>query len=466
MSRSLKLLSFLKKFQTLRRSGALLIVGFVAVLLKTSTVQAEFGSIVDVGVGGDLYFTNSSANNGQGFVNLLIQNTWSSSQLWLDVGAGGLVADTADSYVKMPQFYYRLGHIGKSHLTIGRALYDWSFADEFWNLGVTQPIFKWNEARPETQGLTGVFVSIPLAEKTFELTLFGSLLYIPTQGPSYELSNGKITSSNPWFNEPVEVINLNDEKAELTYDIDVPKTREVISQKSWGFLLGTPINKRGWLFNSFYLNKPRNELLLPFEGALNLTTFNGDITVLPRVATHQVAGVDIGWNFNNYKTVLSWIYEGNIDYDIPAGTTFPILPDQNIFSATQLFRISPTQKVWFGYIKVDRQPTKIGGTFASSQISTFLGRNRFEEAMQLKWEGLLFKTQSLYRVNASLAYTQSINNDNIWLSSDIRWSISKGLELFNRCDFFGGSEEFIIGSDYMSTYQNNDRCFVGGHYAF
>ncbi len=431
-----------------------------------SPSQAEFGSIVDVGVGGDFYFTNESANNGQGFVNLLIQNTWSSSQIWLDVGAGGLVGETTASYVKVPQVYYRGGEIGRTHITIGRALYDWSFADEFWNLGVTQPVFKWNEARPETQGLTGVFVNIPIVENVFDLTLFGSLLYIPTQGPSFELSDGRITSSNPWFNEPVQIVNLSGAKANLTFGVDVPRTQDVVFQESVGALFGTPLSRKGLLFKGFYLRKPRNDLILPFEGALNLTTFNGDISVLPRVALHEVAGADIGWNFNRFKFVASWIYEANIQYDIPGGTTYPILPDQNIFSLTQLIRLSSTQKVWFGYINVERTETGIGGVFANSQISTYLGRNRFDEALQAKWEGLLFKSQNLYRVNASFSVTQSLKNDNIWLSSDIRWTLSKGFELFNQCDFFGGSEEFIVGSDFMSTYQNNDRCFLGGHYAF
>ena len=105
MNRLLKSLNFFENFPDLLKSASGLVMGVVILFSNLSTAHGEFGSIVDVGMGGDMYFTNNSANNGQGFVNLLIQNTWSRSQIWLDVGAGGLVGETATSYVKMPQFY-------------------------------------------------------------------------------------------------------------------------------------------------------------------------------------------------------------------------------------------------------------------------------------------------------------------------------------------------------------------------
>ncbi len=450
-------------FSEVPKSFIIFCCGF---FLHLSPSVAEFGSIVDIGLGGDFYFTDESDNNGQGFINLLIQNTWSNSQLWVDVGAGGLVGEKASSYVKAPQLFYRMGQMGKTHFTIGRALYDWSFADSFWNLGLTQPIFKWNEARPEQQGLTGLFLNFPVVKNYFDLTFFASPLFLPTQGPSFDLSNGRLTSSNPWFNEPVGIINLAGEKAKLNYDIDVPNSQDVVVQTSFGVLFGTPHNKKDFILSGFAMSKPRNDLVLPFQGVLNLTTFNGDITVLPQVAMHQVMGLDIGWNFENVKTVFSWIHEGQVEYDLPVSATYPVLPDQNIFSTTQLFRLSNTQRLWVGYIRVDRPQTQLGGVFANAQISTFQNRNRFDETLRVKWEGLLFKSKSVYLVNASFAANQNLQNDNIWLSSDIRWSLYKGIELFSQCDFFGGSDEFIIGSDFINTYQNNDRCFFGGHYAF
>lgn len=438
----------------------------LAFILFSGPIQAEFGSIVDIGLAGDLYFSDATANNGQGFVNLLIQNTWSESQLWIDVGAGGLVGDTAASYVKAPQLFYRIGSTDKAHFIFGRARHMWSFQDDFWNLGLTQPLFTWNEATPEKQGLSGVFFKYPVLEKTLNFTLFASYLFLPSQGPSYELTNGNLTSSNPWFNDPVEVINLAGEKAQLNFDIDVPKTQDVVFRHSFGGQFSTPMNKKGLLFNAYYLNKPRNEVILPFEGVLNLTTFNGDVTVFPQVARHSVAGIDVGWHLNRFKSLLSWGYESSLDYVAPSNTTYPIVPEQNIFSFQQLYRINKSQRVWFGYINIDRKQNQLSGVFANSQIRSLLNRNRFEEAVSLRWEGLLFKSLNKYRVRAALAYNHSLYKDNMWLSADLKWSAYKGLEMFSRCDIFGGTDKDISTVDFISGYQNNDRCLLGGHYAF
>jgi hypothetical protein len=451
--------------QLLNKKGKKFLLVF-SVLLGSNQLWAEFGSIVDIGLAGDLYFNNSSANNGQGFVNLLIQNNWSESQLWVDVGAGGLVADAATSYIKAPQLFYRMGNTNRTHVIVGRYRHQWSQLDSFWDLGMTQPLFRWNQAMPEEQGLTGVFVKTPLFSDSLMLTLFGSYLFIPSQGPSFNLSNGKITSSNPWFSDPIEILNLSGEKATVNYDIAIPKTQDVIFKSSIGVQLATPDNKKGFQFNSFFLNKPRNDLVLPFEGFLNLTTFNADIKVAPQVARHSVAGLDFGWQTYYTKTVLSWLYESKVNFQAPDNSTFPIIPEQNIFSLQEKVRLTSSQRMWLGYIYVNREDNKTGGVFSNSSISTFLNRNRFDEALQIKWEGLLFKTDSQYRVKATLSYVQSIKRDNIWLNADLRWSAYKGFEVFTRLDFFGGSTKTIASYDFLSTYQNNDRILIGGHYAF
>jgi len=179
-----------------------------------------------------------------------------------------------------------------------------------------------------------------------------------------------------------------------------------------------------------------------------------------------VGGLDLGWNFARFKTLVSWVHESAVRYEVPSNSTYPIIPSQNIYSLQQLMRLSRSQRVWLGYIKADRAANQIGGAFSSSQISTYLQRNRFEEAVRLKWEGLLFRSLNKYQLRASFAYTQNLAEDNLWISTDLKWAIYKGFEVFNRCDFFGGRSKAVVGNDFISSYQNNDRCLVGGHYAF
>ena len=199
---------------------------------------------------------------------------------------------------------------------------------------------------------------------------------------------------------------------------------------------------------------------------MNLSTFRGDINVLPQVATHQVAGVDLGWNFKQLQTVLSWAREFDIRYNIPQNTTYPLFPDQDMYSLVTSFSLSKTQRIHVGYIQVDREETLVEGLFSSAQIDAYANRNRFEKAARVSWEGLLAKITEKYRIKTMLSYTQSFLRDNALISADIRWMAWQGMEFFNHCDFFGGSEKTIVGEDFISNFQNNDRCLVGGHYAF
>ena len=430
--------------------------------------EAQSGFIFDIGLGGDFYLVDKEASNGQGFINILLHDTSYESQFWLDLGAGGLVGETATSYLKAPQFYYSLGKVGESSITMGRVLLDWSYGDDFWNLGLVQPLFTWNEARPEAQGLTGIFLKVPLHRGGVELSFFASPLFLPGQGPSYQLTNGQFLSSNPWFSEPVNVVTLSGgERVELNFQIDLPKVQDVVQQISTGFLLGTPQHKKGFLFNGFYLSKPRNELSLPFSGSLNPITFKGDITVLPVVAYHRVMGIDMGWNAYGGKTLFSWIREADVIYTAPENSTFPTYTDQNIFSLTQLFRFKNHQRLWLAYINSQGGRVGTAGIFSGGDVSVNLDQRRFDEAARVAWEGFLFRGRGKkHRLKLSLSGTYGLIQDNLWISTDLAWGLAQGVWLFSQCDFFGGSEPFILAGDFISTYQNNDRCFLGGHYAF
>ena len=137
-------------------------------LFSSPIAQASFSSLVEIGLAGDFYIVNEIDNNAQGFASLTLDNSWDSEQLRFELGSGGLVGDTATSYLIAPQIFYRTGNEGQ--LTIGRALHDWSYLDNSWNMGLTQPLWTWAAARPEAQGLTGLFVDIPFFNRELAFT--------------------------------------------------------------------------------------------------------------------------------------------------------------------------------------------------------------------------------------------------------------------------------------------------------
>ena len=447
----------------------LFILLFISNLLAPHNAMAKFGSIVEVGLAGDFYFTKESANNGQAFANLFIQNKWSNSRLWLDVGAGGLIAEAGHSYIKAPQMYYQYGSQGQFNISFGRMKYDWSLLDNHWNIGMVQPLFSWDSAQPEVQGLSGLFVGVPLVKDKYEMMLFVSGLYIPSQGPSYELADGNLRSSNPWFSPPAQAVSFSGNEYQLEYNVDVPKVTEIVFRPSYGIALGSVQNKKGLIAKIFAINKPKNDLILPFDGALNTSTLKGNVLVRPQVGRHTVAGVDLGWNYKLGKTVLSWVYESKVDYNfnVKLDTTYPEIPEQNIYSLVQQVKLSPAQRLSFGYFHADKKRMEVKGLYASSSsVDTFQYRNRFDRAARVGWEGRLFKQSRRYRMKTKLSYTYDVVDSHSWISTDLRWAAFPGVEIFKHCDFFGGDGKSIKKNDFISNYQNNDRCYVGGHYVF
>ena len=185
------------------------------------------------------------------------------------------------------------------------------------------------------------------------------------------------------------------------------------------------------------------------------------------VAYHQVMGIDMGWNAYGGKTLFSWVREADVVYTAPENSTFPTYTDQNIFSLTQLFRFKNHQRLWLGYINSQGGRIGTGGIFSSGDVSVHLNQRRFDEAARVTWEGFLFRGKGeKHRLKLSLTSTYGLIQDNLWISTDVTWGLAKGAWLFSQCDFFGGPQAFIPGGDFISTYQNNDRCFLGAHYAF
>ena len=428
-------------------------------------LRAETESRVDLGGAWDFYFDRENANNTRLFGDLLVRSQTFENEFLLDIGVGSFIGDKASNYTKVPQLYGRFGSEEQAHLVIGRYLHSWSHLDNYWKMGIIQPLFRWDIPLREEQGLPGIFFRTPLA-RGIELTVFGSYLFVPSQDPGYELEDGRFSSSNPWFKKPVEMFQFSNEQADLNYTIHTPEFSDVVFRPYYGIQLGTPAEKSGWLLNVFYLSKPRNDFITPFSGQFNLTTFRGDIMVHPVVARHNVYGLDFGWDFDRFKTIVSWLHESSVNYEVPADSTYPVIPNQDLFSFSQRIDLTYSQNLWLSYIKGIRKSNRIEGVFADTQIDDFFYRNLFEDTFQLRWEWLFFESLDRHQLKTDLSFYQSFVADHTWISVDVHWSVYKYMDLSAHCDFFGGYGSVPLGGDFISSYQNSDRCMVGGKYAF
>lgn len=224
---------------------------------------------------------------------------------------GGSFATEVENYsnVYVPEAFLELQTEGflkaeaagnfRSRLSLGRRLEKWSLLDRNWDLGLWEPLNRFDALRPIDQGLTGAFIEAGTGK--LKLVLFASPVYIPEQGGNFSLQNGKFHTSNPWFVEPTDRLILFSETTDVRYDMATPSTGSVISHASGGALMRYGNFDDGFYMQGSYAYKPRNQLATPFEGALNLTdtTAFASVQVKPQVIYHQLSAAEMGYSFNS-----------------------------------------------------------------------------------------------------------------------------------------------------------------------
>ncbi|CAN5638168.1 hypothetical protein BH10BDE1_BH10BDE1_11080 [soil metagenome] len=183
----------------------------------------------------------------------------------------------------------------RSRMAVGRRLETWSILDRTWDLGLWEPLNRFDALRPIDQGLTGVFLEAGVGK--VKLVMFVSPIFIPEQGGAFTLQNGKFHTSSPWFVEPTDRLILFKETTQVQYDLQTPSTGSIISHASGGALLRYGNFQDGFFAQTSYAIKPRNQISTPFEASLNLTdtTSYAAVGIEPQVIYHQLAGAEFGY---------------------------------------------------------------------------------------------------------------------------------------------------------------------------
>lgn len=422
----------------------------------------------DVSVLGDGYFMPSAQkyNNGQlhARIKLLNQNDHVTS--FFDFGAGGLVGDKAESYFILPQFY--ISHKDeKTIVTLGRHVRSYSTLDEYWMLGDVQPVFRWDTIHPEQQGLTGLFIDHQIT-KNLEVSLFGSYTFIPTQGASYSIVDGKLTSSNPWFSRPVDILNVQGDPFDLKYAIKAPDVSDVVFRPSWGLGFTLKNDNDSLWMRANYFEKAKNDLALPFDGALNYGANTGDITVFPQAAKHHLTTLDLGYRGDKFGATLSGIYEADTTFKVDDPPwIYPVYSDQYKVGLNLMAHLTAAHTVEFGALRTFKNSVSVRGLPGTTELDIFTYRNQYDNAVDLRWSsvagprsyGFLFKTKVRYAYDYEASTSLA--------SFEVNCMPVEGFSVFALSDFFGGKREAgKVYNNLLVNYLNRDRAQAGVRFVF
>lgn len=388
--------------------------------------------------------------------------------------AQGAIEVSNEFYFGVPEAYVQPRKIAPwFNLTIGRQKRSWSRLDEEFNLGVWQPQLRWDYLAPVQQGLTGVFFDWSLSSK-MRFTFFTSPLALPDQGPQYQLSDGKFTSSNRWFEQPHSRLQFQgnnlSKDAPLYFVIDKPSEEEIVMHSSFGLGLQYQISPSFWTqFN--YAYKPRNQIHLGIEcsNCVNITNLEVTAVIHPKIVMHHVLTWEAGFDRADDR---GWF---SLTGDFPKNSGFPDeyheAPLNSMiiagFSYQHYWRRWIGKPSWLQYSYMRGFEVSQGkkGGLVNDQVRSSLDRYPFQEVAAVDWR-LQLTQQRRNQLSLRSRYSYSVPERGGWLSLSL--NLAQGPLTWSLGADVLGAEVGPNSRDagLFSTYRSNDRFFGGIAYVF
>lgn len=118
-----------------------------------------------------------------------------------------------------------------AELSLGRKYFSKLDIDSVWNLGAMESQFRGDPFDPVHQGLTGIFFDVFPSDQ-LKFKFFISAVSFPDLGTSFDVKNGQVSSSSPWFVSAPTEVSLNGNEIPLTYDLDISNQYEKLFRLS------------------------------------------------------------------------------------------------------------------------------------------------------------------------------------------------------------------------------------------
>jgi hypothetical protein len=347
---------------------------------------------------------------------------------------------------------------------VGRKRYTWSELDSYWTMGLFQPRFRWDYLNERESGLFGAFSTYQ--QPGFSVTAFGSPIMIPEQGAPFNIAGGNCSSSSPWFNCPASTILLFNQPTNVNFQLDIPPVRKIIYHPGAGATarLG---QETGPYIRTSYLHAPMNQLLLSFEGRLDLTNTSIPAIIRPRVLYHDLYSIDAGWRNDRNSLTASGIYEHPIrDYTPPSWNTQETVNAKllGLTARTMPFETNfRNTRFEFGYLHRDGGNAPDQGPFVGNGVNIFEPRFAFYNAFSFAvFTPIVDAWAQDFLV--SVKFIVDTANDGNILINNIYYSPLASVFLNMGMDVLGSNNPSPV--DFISRYQRNSRLRGGVAYVF
>ena len=359
-----------------------------------------------------------------------------------------------------------------TNLSFGRKKSVWSQVDEDWNLGLFQPLSRWNPLETHTQGLFGLDIKQHFGMGEFHI--FTSPIFIPDQGPSYEIKDGQFNRTNPWFRPPPQSVLFQGQVLPIDYVLHEPKISEVVlrplfalqwshgqSQSLIDKALSSEIaaQEANLSYSVSVARKPAHQLALAYKPTLVTNRVRAEL--YPRVYQENLYAADLGAHLGQLDLNFSSLYIDPEPLDVDSTLNQPELKPQLVLSprAQMLFNWG---RLYVSYLKIQGDALKDQGPDTSVSSTSFSERFLFREAYQLGFNIDFFVFQKIqlfsdFDIQFNLhEQFKKINFKNT-LNLGSTWSVWQQLILLNISD---------QAESQIKYFQDLDQLWFGAMYEF
>lgn len=381
---------------------------------------------------------------------------------YIDLTLGYAFGAPLLSYINPKEFYLAPKLSDTTQFYFGRKLHGWSSVDRNWELGLFEPTFQWNPLNPQSQGLTGLFWGMD--EENFGFMTFASALFIPDQGPSFEVQNGKFENGNPWFRRPPPTVEINGVMTPVNYQLDIPEMSDVIFRQSFAGQLRLGSQTEGPQMRAALATKPSNQIAKSYSYALLTETKTGEVKVKPLVYTHTIYSADFLYQHQYVNLGLGFVYDQPEKIKIENDYTYPEIQSAQLYSPYVEAKYK-TYRLGYQFLTVRGGKVNDIGSDASENQASFTYRYPYREASELYFS-IRQRLSSKQRIDSRFSYLWSQLNEFSIIKWNSLWTINSMWAINLELSLVEAQSDSAENPNAIYQFRNNDRMLLGVSYVF
>ncbi|MCZ0932849.1 MAG: hypothetical protein OXJ52_06840 [Oligoflexia bacterium] len=360
--------------------------------------------------------------------------------------------------LKAPLYFVR-----SIQVSLGRKAQSWSQGDEYWDLGLWNPLTRWNPLHPSDSGLIGYFLTFTANQ--WESNFFAGAIHLPDQEVRTIKEGGRSYSHSRWFSILPEGVAPFPDKKQIILDLfylrENPFIRDILLQQSFLFNLKTWSKTPEvfyWMKWSF-ANKPVNHLFYVSNTNNSLRVEEkegGEVFVKPKFTVfppvrQRILSTEWGLDYRDISITFS-LENTKMKPASILSKDWSFLQEQADFTYfSALLKYNYLEDSFF-------RLAFIQSWFARSDFSqrapSIVGRGKILEGMGVEWQTQLFShtNQPLF---FNLKYQYSFLDEGAWFSAKAVYYMTSKIYTELTADVLGAFEPSKNNS-FLKRFKHND----------